>query len=993
MNNIIYTICIILGAIGQSFSQRFGNEWIVNGQQYMKMVVDTKGVYKIEKSDLDAAGFSTNGKSLKNYQLFFRGVEMKINVVGNPDSNFGPNDYIEFYAMENDGKQDEELYKPKTARPHNYYSLFSSETSYFLTAGSTLGKRMADGPPSAAIPPESYYLQKILHVPATDWIFDITKSGVPALIQSYYEPSESMVSTRYWGLFTAMPADSVSVPYKADILLSNYLAGTGVDTKFESMVASRRPEGKIIHYDLGNGVAGDVSLSGFFDVKKIEANIPTITNSNIPVNMNATGVANRDFWSYFYTLATYPSLPIYRNDNEYYLRANANGTSHLQLSGAPASIFGYEITDIYNQNKLNLSINSGNLDVIISNTATSKKIWLSALTKKPKRSSAFVFGTIDRSLYDYLVITDTRTVAGANEYKFYRETAAGGNYKVLVSETQKLYDQFSYGERNPIAIRRFCDYMTDTPKVIKYLFLIGKSISQTNMLKTHELEDFVPTYGFPGSDILFTSGLLGKPETISSIATGRLVVTTNKEITDYVAKVIEHETRVDPVWQKNLLHIVGPKTGGTDGTNGGEFVSLFNTMEGIRATAINSPFMASNTNYVTLNKPISAWNNTTKLYKELPVPLDFYTKINAGVGILAYYGHGTSTSTSYNIGYVSTQIPSGVGGPLYTNKGKYPVLLAFGCGISDSFFGEKDIAADWVNTPNKGAINAISMSYLSYESYDTRNMQFLYNTWFGNLPSARKSANGKSQAPTSMVESAIGDIVKQASINHLAAFPNGNPSAAFPDYYFIANLQQTMLLGDPSIGVFKMPYNPQPLSLTLLDVEVKASNLDKKNIINWETQTEVDFTGFEIERSVDSNSFDKIGFVKGLNNKNEYSKYVFDDTAPTEGINYYRLKMINNDGKFTYSKIVSAYFESLDNKLSILGNPITENNIKFQINSYLDGSAKLFDLNGKQISVGISSLNSNTYKVTIADKLPKGTYILKINNKKGKSFSEKIVFD
>ena len=56
MNKIIYIVCIVLGTIGQTFSQRFGNEWIVNGQQYMKMVVDTRGVYKIEKSDLDAAG-------------------------------------------------------------------------------------------------------------------------------------------------------------------------------------------------------------------------------------------------------------------------------------------------------------------------------------------------------------------------------------------------------------------------------------------------------------------------------------------------------------------------------------------------------------------------------------------------------------------------------------------------------------------------------------------------------------------------------------------------------------------------------------------------------------------------------------------------------------------------------------------------------------------------------------------------------------------------
>jgi hypothetical protein len=76
----------------------------------------------------------------------------------------------------------------------------------------------------------------------------------------------------------------------------------------------------------------------------------------------------------------------------------------------------------------------------------------------------------------------------------------------------------------------------------------------------------------------------------------------------------------------------------------------------------------------------------------------------------------------------------------------------------------------------------------------------------------------------------------------------------------------------------------------------------QRNILNWATQNEVDVAGFEVERSSDGLSFEKIGVVaKGPLRANAYT---LTDNQPF-ATSYYRLKMLDLDGKYTYSKVIT----------------------------------------------------------------------------------------
>ncbi len=116
-----------------------------------------------------------------------------------------------------------------------------------------------------------------------------------------------------------------------------------------------------------------------------------------------------------------------------------------------------------------------------------------------------------------------------------------------------------------------------------------------------------------------------------------------------------------------------------------------------------------------------------------------------------------------------------------------------------------------------------------------------------------------------------------------------------------------------------------PLPVELTSFAVQASKTDVK--LKWQTATELNNYGFEIQKSVSTNAvkdqtkiitdeWNTIGFVKGNGNSNSLKEYSYVDKNPLWGkvINY-RLKQIDNDGKFLFSSIESVKLEALEYKL------------------------------------------------------------------------------
>lgn len=146
---------------------------------------------------------------------------------------------------------------------------------------------------------------------------------------------------------------------------------------------------------------------------------------------------------------------------------------------------------------------------------------------------------------------------------------------------------------------------------------------------------------------------------------------------------------------------------------------------------------------------------------------------------------------------------------------------------------------------------------------------------------------------------------------------------------------------------------PLPVELSSLSATIIGSSVK----LNWRTETEVNNYGFEIERKSEiigqiTDIWKMIGFIDGNGNSNSPKNYSFEDKTITAGKYSYRLKQIDNDGQFEYSKTIKVDFNShkkfeLTQNYPNPFNPITTISYEIQKDDFV--TLKIFDVLGTEL--------------------------------------------
>lgn len=105
------------------------------------------------------------------------------------------------------------------------------------------------------------------------------------------------------------------------------------------------------------------------------------------------------------------------------------------------------------------------------------------------------------------------------------------------------------------------------------------------------------------------------------------------------------------------------------------------------------------------------------------------------------------------------------------------------------------------------------------------------------------------------------------------------------------------------------------LPVKFLDVNGKVTSDNKINV-SWKATVDEKFSYFDIEKSTDGKTFKSIGKINGS------SQYNLIDANPVSGDNYYRIKGVDIDGQFTYSKVIDVLYNSSTAALTIYPNPV-----------------------------------------------------------------------
>jgi hypothetical protein len=149
--------------------------------------------------------------------------------------------------------------------------------------------------------------------------------------------------------------------------------------------------------------------------------------------------------------------------------------------------------------------------------------------------------------------------------------------------------------------------------------------------------------------------------------------------------------------------------------------------------------------------------------------------------------------------------------------------------------------------------------------------------------------------------------------------------------------------------VFK-PTAPLPVSFTSISANRNSEN---KIVVNWKTENEVNVNRYELERSANGRSFDKINTKVSSDNNGSNASYTHLDEAPLQGANFYRVKAIGENGQVQYSAIVKVLGVNATPAISVYPNPVKDMLTINTNNELEDYNWIIYNVNGQIMKSGI----------------------------------------
>lgn len=175
---------------------------------------------------------------------------------------------------------------------------------------------------------------------------------------------------------------------------------------------------------------------------------------------------------------------------------------------------------------------------------------------------------------------------------------------------------------------------------------------------------------------------------------------------------------------------------------------------------------------------------------------------------------------------------------------------------------------------------------------------------------------------------------------------------------------------------------PSALPVTLTSFSV--INEGKRAHLKWETTFETNSDHFEIQHSVNGKTWKSLGVVTSKGESSSLAQYHFTDSNPVNGKNYYRLKMIDRDGTFSYSRMNDVSIE-ISEKLIAYPNPVVDRTTLVMENWTQVKELHLVNMVGKRIALPMAS------GVVDMTNIGAGIYIIEVNHHNGTTNSVKVV--
>lgn len=172
------------------------------------------------------------------------------------------------------------------------------------------------------------------------------------------------------------------------------------------------------------------------------------------------------------------------------------------------------------------------------------------------------------------------------------------------------------------------------------------------------------------------------------------------------------------------------------------------------------------------------------------------------------------------------------------------------------------------------------------------------------------------------------------------------------------------------------------LPVTLITFNARA--VENNALLEWQTTSEANASHFEVERSLDARTFQKIGTVAAAGNSNALQKYYFTDRTFGSQLQtvYYRLRPVDLDGTFSLSRAISLQPRGAGQVAGVYPNPARKASTVTVSSGIPASEVSLWDMLGRQVPVRTSSLSDGAVQVNL-NGVASGLYLLKLTTSQG----------
>ncbi len=753
-------ILIMALIFGYSAQAQYNNDWIQYDQTYLKFSYNRSGIFRLYKKDLEKLPEANNNP--ERIQIFNKGKEVAAYAFGLQDNRFDEGDYLEFYLKVNQGEQDQILYYPQTAKPQVTSGIYGNETYIFVTIGKNAGMRQKlDSFRHTDVTEDYHITHELIHL-TDSWSFNNNSDPIPLLQQSYYERGES---------WTGPMITNGNIRTRI-FTLKNYLPKDEHEIKFTPLIYTRSNITHGITVKVNDRTIGNMRNYGF-DHQEFPTKILTSDlNSSNSFTFSTSSTIPNDIYSWTQFSLRYPQKIDLKGVDSLtlYLPNSATSTSNIKLLNAHQNYIAYDISSRFEAKRIPTKADL----IFVNNRQYTSKIYVDINTQTFGNPEVILFKRLSTSA-NYLIITHQTLWSSAEAYRAYRSSPEGGNYSVELIDVHDIYNQFNFGERSSAAIKHYLSYQLQNSKPSeRYILLIGKPVSFPTTLQPEASQDLVPAVGYPGSDVFLSAGLGGLHIDLPAYLTGRIAARSNDEVFNYLKKVKEYESNsIGQTWKKNAIHLNG-------GNNISELSSFKNFMASLKTRGENSK---SNLKIETLSKQST----------EPTENVNISSYVNEGLGFISYFGHGSSSILDFNIGFVSDPTLG------FNNKGKYPFMYFNGCGVGNVFHRYSPLSADWLFSPDKGAIGVLANSYWAYTTSSMAFLNLFYDKLFND-------PNTMGQPISKVILEAVKERLADPSYNQ----------------YDQSNSHQMILQGDPAVVV--NPFQKADYTWKKNSVQISSTN-------------------------------------------------------------------------------------------------------------------------------------------------------------------------